>query len=230
MTRAAIVPIFAPEVLAMPIAECGEPLADVRELPGLLLCDRYAEDPSCFFVVRQSVLERLRQAQQSLPRHCRLMLAEALRPLAAQQSLQDRVTRELALAHPGWSSEQLQAQTALYVAPVDVAPPHSTGGAVDITLADAAGRELPMGSPLNSIDPASHTAFEPADPEERDHRALLRAVMKRAGFQNYDPEWWHWSYGDRYWALRQGRSTAIYGAVERDAALAAQLRQFRAAT
>ncbi len=31
------------------------------------------------------------------------------------------------------------------------------------------------------------------------------------GWSNYPTEWWHWSYGDRYWALTLGRSHAIFG-------------------
>jgi len=38
--------------------------------------------------------------------------------------------------------------------------------------------------------------------------------MTVAGFVNYPTEWWHWSYGDRYWAYATHRSAAIYGPVE----------------
>jgi D-alanyl-D-alanine dipeptidase len=32
-----------------------------------------------------------------------------------------------------------------------------------------------------------------------------------------DPtEWWHWSYGDRYWALMTGAPAALYGPVAGD--------------
>ena len=34
--------------------------------------------------------------------------------------------------------------------------------------------------------------------------------MKKAGFVNYPPEWWHWSYGDRYWAAALNKKFAIY--------------------
>ena len=30
---------------------------------------------------------------------------------------------------------------------------------------------------------------------------------------NYVTEWWHWSYGDRYWALMTGADAALYGPV-----------------
>jgi D-alanyl-D-alanine dipeptidase len=33
---------------------------------------------------------------------------------------------------------------------------------------------------------------------------------------NYPTEWWHWSYGDRYWALMTGAPAALYGPVAAD--------------
>jgi hypothetical protein len=33
---------------------------------------------------------------------------------------------------------------------------------------------------------------------------------------DYPSEWWHWSYGDRYWALMTGATAAVYGPVGRD--------------
>jgi zinc D-Ala-D-Ala dipeptidase len=228
MISAPFVPIFAPEVLAMPIAECGERLADARNLEGIVLSDRYAEDWSSFFVVRLGVFERLRAVQRQLPQNVHLMFAEALRPLAVQRALQEKVKHQIALAHPEWSPAQVDAETALYVAPPDAAPPHSTGGAVDVTLADADGNELSMGSALNSIGPASHAAFQPLNITERNNRALLRRLMSSAGFVNYDGEWWHWSYGDRYWALRTEQPASIYGAVESNPLLLTQLNAMRA--
>jgi zinc D-Ala-D-Ala dipeptidase len=28
---------------------------------------------------------------------------------------------------------------------------------------------------------------------------------------NYPTEWWHWSYGDRYWAYQSGARAARFG-------------------
>jgi len=38
--------------------------------------------------------------------------------------------------------------------------------------------------------------------------------MQSQGFINYPTEWWHFSYGDRYWAYHQQASYAIYGSYE----------------
>jgi len=37
--------------------------------------------------------------------------------------------------------------------------------------------------------------------------------LHAAGLVNYPTEWWHWSYGDRYWAMATGAPAAIYGPV-----------------
>ena len=53
-------------------------------------------------------------------------------------------------------------------------------------------------------------------------RALVRVsvarrlALARAGLP--EGEWWHWSYGDRYWALMTGATAAVYGPVGRDQA------------
>jgi zinc D-Ala-D-Ala dipeptidase len=40
-------------------------------------------------------------------------------------------------------------------------------------------------------------------------------VLCREGLVNYPTEWWHYSYGDRYWALATGAAAALYGPVVR---------------
>jgi D-alanyl-D-alanine dipeptidase len=50
----------------------------------------------------------------------------------------------------------------------------------------------------------------------RANRELLARVLRGAGLVNYPTEWWHWSYGDRYWALVTGAQAALYGPVAAD--------------
>ena len=45
---------------------------------------------------------------------------------------------------------------------------------------------------------------------------LLARALRGAGLVNYPTEWWHWSYGDRYWALVSGAPAAMYGPVAAD--------------
>ncbi len=86
---------------------------------------------------------------------------------------------------------------------------------MDLTLADTDGRELDLGTEMNASpeqsDGACYTAAANVTDEARAHRAVLGAALEAAGLVNYPTEWWHWSYGDRYWALETGAPAALYG-------------------
>jgi D-alanyl-D-alanine dipeptidase len=43
------------------------------------------------------------------------------------------------------------------------------------------------------------------------HRRILIDALTSVGLVNYPTEWWHWSYGDRYWALTTGAPATRYG-------------------
>ena len=43
--------------------------------------------------------------------------------------------------------------------------------------------------------------------------ATLVRALRHAGLVNYPTEWWHWSYGERYWAFATGAEHARYGPV-----------------
>jgi D-alanyl-D-alanine dipeptidase len=70
---------------------------------------------------------------------------------------------------------------------------HNLGLAVDLTLVElATGRELPMGTPFDEFTTAAHTAN--ASGEVAANRRRLVEAMEAAGFENYEQEWWHFSY------------------------------------
>jgi D-alanyl-D-alanine dipeptidase len=77
------------------------------------------------------------------------------------------------------------------------------------------GRELVLGTPLDASPEESEGACcaqaANISAEARSHRAVLSTALTAAGLVNYPTEWWHWSYGDRYWALRTGAAAAHYG-------------------
>ena len=126
-------------------------------------------------------------------------------------------SRELRRAHPDWDEKKIYDEASKYVAPPEITPPHSTGGAVDLTLAKD-GMELDMGTRMNA-DPeesqnACFTAATSISGMAKANRKILIDVMTSAGFVNYPTEWWHWSYGDRYWAYVTKQLNAIYGAAQ----------------
>ncbi len=71
---------------------------------------------------------------------------------------------------------------------------HSRGSAVDLTLVRASsGQELDMGSIFDYFHERSHTAARGLSSAQRANRQLLKGLMEKHGFKNYDKEWWHYS-------------------------------------
>ncbi|MEV0522609.1 M15 family metallopeptidase [Streptomyces sp. NPDC050439] len=206
-----------PKVAAVPVRECGERLVDVRH-EGTLLVDTRAQDPEDAFArLREGVLARLLHAQTLLPDGLRLLFVEGYRPPWLQRGYFEEYEGQLRALHPAWPAERLRAAASRYVSPPEIAP-HSAGSAVDLTLAGTDGHELDLGTRMNA-DPeesegACYTEADNITAAARRHRDILGAALREAGLVNYPTEWWHWSYGDRYWALATGAPHALYGAAE----------------
>ena len=70
---------------------------------------------------------------------------------------------------------------------------HSRGSTVDLTLLDADGAELDMGTCFDFMDEASHHDSPLVSRECTARRDLLRGIMEQAGFKPYQNEWWHYT-------------------------------------
>ncbi len=127
--------------------------------------------------------------------------------------------------YPEWSHDQIFEETTKLVSPVinrdgtPNVPPHSTGGAVDVYLIHETGQLVDMGIEVKDWMEDKDGALSQTDSHHISAKAqLYRNIMSKAlssvGFINYATEYWHWSYGDRYWAHLTGQSHAIYGTVE----------------
>jgi D-alanyl-D-alanine dipeptidase len=204
-----------PRVAAIPVTDCGEPLVDVRK--SLLVDDRKADAANAFAHLRQGVLGRLLHAQSLLPGGLRLLFIEGYRPSHLQRRYFEEYADELRTTNPAWTQEQVHEAASRFVSPPEIAP-HSAGAAVDLTLVDADGRELDMGTRVNASpeesDGACYTDAPGLSDRARTNRATLGSALSSAGLINYCTEWWHWSVGDRYWALQTGQPAALYGPVD----------------
>lgn len=204
--------ISDPRVTGIPVRDSHEPLVRLDWIAG----------PAAGHarLVRAGLAQRLTRAQEALPHGVVLSLSEGFRPVARQREIAEHYAAGLRRARPEADEREVARLASRYVAPVEVAP-HTAGAAVDLTLAEAGGGELWMGCALDATPEESAGACYFDAPEldgtARGHRALLARVLTGAGLVNYPTEWWHWSYGDRYWAFATGASHALYGPVHQPA-------------
>ncbi|HET6704238.1 M15 family metallopeptidase [Amycolatopsis sp.] len=203
-----------PRVSAVPVRECGEPLIDIRTDGSLLVDLRKQDDSNAFHSLRKGLLERLLEAQAQLPGGLRFLVIEGYRPPGLQRRYFEDYAATLRAEHPAWPGERIRSAASRFVSLPEIAP-HSAGAAVDLTLADAEGRELDLGTPVNATPEESagacYTDATGITERARTHRRILAQALTAAGFVNYPTEWWHWSFGDRYWALVTGAACARYG-------------------
>jgi D-alanyl-D-alanine dipeptidase len=129
----------------------------------------------------------------------RILVLDALRPQRVQQQLWNAL-----------AGTDLQ----MYLASPERGSIHSFGMALDLTILDAGGRELDMGTGFDDLTERSHPALEAVLLERGDitveqiaNRQLLRDAMAQAGFHGISTEWWHYDCGDRnlvrekYWRI-----------------------------
>jgi len=108
----------------------------------------------------------------------RFRIFDAFRPSEAQWTLWNHTPDPNFLADPRKGS------------------PHSRGAAVDLTLIDAQGHDLDMGTAFDAFTPLSHHGRLDISPDAQRNRALLLGLMTAAGWDFYRNEWWHYQLFD----------------------------------
>lgn len=165
--------------------------------------------------LRESVVKKLQKAQSDLPIGLHLLITDAYRSEALVWKLYHKYFQKLKEREPSLTDKETDLKLRNILAmPDDVVPPgHMTGGAVDVVLADSEGNEIPLKVSDEEIPREKQGFLDcPGLPKEiSESRQILYRVMTEAGFNNYFREFWHYSYGDPYWAVRRTEKVAIYG-------------------
>lgn len=208
------------------IIECHEPLIDVHEAcHKLVVSPAYWNQgldhalPTCY--LRESVLARLMGAASILPEGRQLVVLDGWRPHELQTALHEHFSAEVSARYPDLDAVEHQQRVRQFVAPpsndAKAPSPHLTGGSVDVTLCDANGDFLDMGTEFDQPSLLARTAaLESLEPSEgqgpaQQHRRQLFAAMINAGFSNLASEWWHFDYGNQLWAWSTNHDNAFYG-------------------
>jgi D-alanyl-D-alanine dipeptidase len=131
--------------------------------------------------LRREAAAALARVQRDLrPRGLALKIFDAYRPVRATLAMMD------------WT-ERVHRSDLLRDGYIASRSRHNLGLAVDLTLIDlATGQELEMGTPFDTFSAAAHTAN--ASGLAAVNRQKLKAAMEAEGFQNYDQEWWHYTF------------------------------------
>jgi len=224
------------------INECHEPLISIPQSifrlsphPYMSLGAPYLNGTNPW-ILRKGVVERLIEAQQYLSEsnpYMQLALFDAWRPVSVQNfmfnytiketcksrgidindhSLKETITQIIEEVGLFWAKPTSDPSTP---------PPHSTGAAIDLTLADRRGIPLDLGGEIDFIGAKSRPDFYEKDslmmPYSKKkifhkRRTILLSVMEHAGFVQHPGEWWHFSFGDQLWSWFSDQDNAIYGA------------------
>jgi zinc D-Ala-D-Ala dipeptidase len=174
--------------------------------------------------LRKNVYEKLLEAQKLLRAELKFCLYEGYRSLALQEKLFLDRYQAIKNIKPKWTHQEIFLETIKLVSPVinldgsQNIPPHSTGGAVDLYLVDRQNNPVEMGIPvgdwMQDVDGSlSQTDSECISEAAKKNRDIMSSVLTELGFVNYPTEYWHWSYGDRYWAYHKKESYALYGSI-----------------
>jgi D-alanyl-D-alanine dipeptidase len=138
--------------------------------------------PAC--LLRPEVADALVKVNRSLKaKGFALKMFDCYRPQPFQQRLWDKVP------NPN------------YVTPPAKGSMHSRGAAVDLTIVDASGKELNMGTEFDFFGPEAHTDNTSLPAEVLKNRQLLRETMEAFGFKGIRTEWWHFSYQLKKYSL-----------------------------
>ena len=191
-------------------------------------------------LLRESVARLVAQVDQALKPHgLGLYVLDGYRPIVTQIGLWRHFWDHFARKEPKLTGAEIEMQTNKFVSDprgFDRSDPrtwplHATGGAVDLTLCDAKGDLLDLGTPFDDPSDKAASAYlemrlaEGAISQE-DPRLLNRRIlywwMRDAGFTNYVYEWWHFDWGNQMYIVSLGLlgqaapAAAWYGYTEPD--------------
>lgn len=185
------------------------PMYYTNKIPGAIT--------SCF--MRESVCNMLNEASSLLPEGYRFKIFDAWRPFQVQKYLYEKYFETL-MQKERFKNNPLETRIEVekYLSFPNENPKypfvHSTGGAIDLTIVDGNNEDLDMGTRFDDFCEESSTAYfelftDSKYNEIKNNRRMLYNVMCSVGFTNLPNEWWHFDYGDNFWAVMT-KSKAFY--------------------
>lgn len=185
MRRAALAAVLAAGCAAAGPRPPKAVLTDVAAaVPGVRLDIRYATPdnftkavvyPAARCLLRPEAAAALARVQADLAPDG-LKVWDCYRPLSVQKRFWELVPDPRYVADPKKGSR------------------HNRGAAVDLTLVDAAGRELEMPTGYDDFSEAAHRSSTAGTPAARANAKRLEEAMAKQGFKGLATEWWHFDF------------------------------------
>ena len=127
--------------------------------------------------MRKSTAEALVKANEAFKQlGYRIKLFDCYRPLSVQKKMWKILPGTHYVANPAKGSK------------------HNRGAAVDLTLVDAEGKELNMGTPFDFFGKEAHHTYTQHSKEVLENRKLLKETLDKYNFKSIYSEWWHYEY------------------------------------
>ena len=127
--------------------------------------------------LRKSTAEALVKANKAFKQlGYRIKLFDCYRPLSVQKKMWKILPGTHYVANPAKGSK------------------HNRGAAVDLTLVDAQGKELNMGTPFDFFGKEAHHTYTQHSKEVLENRKLLKDTLDKYNFKSIYSEWWHYEY------------------------------------
>ncbi len=176
-------------------------LVDVQELDSTIIVDLKYSTTDNFLgknvydgmkhaYLQPDVAEMLVKAQKylkSIHHEFSLIVYDAARPRSIQQKMWDAV------------DAPFQEKIRFLANPVNGSI-HNFGAAVDVSIVDANGKPLDMGTGFDYMGELAYPSLEEEmleqgrlEPIHVENRRLLRRVMRHGGFWGIQSEWWHFN-------------------------------------
>ena len=127
--------------------------------------------------LRKSTAEALVKANEAFKQlGYRIKLFDCYRPLSVQKKMWKILPGTHYVANPAKGSK------------------HNRGAAVDLTLVDAEGKELNMGTPFDFFGKEAHHTYTEHPKEVLENRKLLKETLDKFNFKSIYSEWWHYEF------------------------------------
>lgn len=205
------------EIAVILPSENKEPLINVRRYNPNIIAQYEKNDMFPYtgerIFVRDTVARKLATANKALSKRgkFRFRVAYGYRHPDVQKEYFKQKRADIQKSNPSLNDEELDTLTHNFIAVPSVAG-HPTGGAIDVTIVDAAVNDLDMGTKIVDFENTEKikTFAKGLSGKQKRNRLFLSDILIQEGFAPFYGEWWHFSYGDLEWACFYGKKKSTY--------------------